>query len=709
MGIRDLQISRITEKIIRYYLKYGRYPTFQTITHHLSKWLREHTPGEPSFRPWTFLKKEVSSSKRHNENIERIYTDLCDVYQTTIEQHQRFMSNFSYIETERKKLRNELLRLSSTIDELILSLGRADFRYFQGQTIDFSDLSFIDQEHTTALIDIKNRQATLKEDLLNARVIPIQPERATFSLLMPAEKTEALTTIRNAFDGNANTAWWQVVKSKTPGSIDSEKSAGMRAELTIMFEKDETFNEIRYIGHHGKPVYVKIEFTTDGVQFSPLPDKNNYRQVIQADVWQFPAITAKGIKLIFEKKEHDDRSAGVYQYYFGAKEISVIQKTYVGESVLYTNPIEFDQSIQEVSAKIVDDIPLGSNVLYEIALYEPNKSYQELIWYPISSYDDSQAKYPKVLPFELKYVRTIEASKAEPTGQIINGMKVFRLLKEDGTNIISELAKKEGDKETEESFDKIKNAQLFRGINQWKREKCYVPFDGTIPLAERWNQLYANNPSNIKVDYLPIGNILTLQNPNEGIDNFYRFTTCIYMDEPKTQPLSFAMTYTMPSGGRKRLGVYAIYLNNERLIPINDEVTLPLKKGWNELQILYHWGDLEKRKDMRKEDLPYETYLGKFNVAKQKKIRADLSPMTYVDVHTLYHNLSPNNQNYFSIHERQLVLNYQPKNCLFQLVYEADNQDIANTRSVIFRATLKRDAMNQYVTPKIKKIQIRAK
>lgn len=708
MGIRDIQMTRIIERIIRYYLKYGRYPTFQTITYHFSKWLREHTPGAPSFHPLTFFRKEVSDSKRHNQNIERIYTDLCDAYQATIEQHKRIMSNFYYIETERNKLWNELSRLSNQIDELIMTTGNADFKYFQGQTISFEDMSMIDQEKTTAFVDLSNQQVTLKESVANTKIIPINPKNVKFSLLMPAEKTEALESVQRAFDGNLNTAWWQVVKSKTPGSIEEETSMGMRAELTIMFDKEEEFNEIRYVGHHGKPIYMKIEFTTDGVQFISLPDKNNYRKVIHGDVWQFPKIKAKGIKMIFEKKEHDDRSAGVYKYYFGAKDITIVNKSYVSESVLYTNPIEFSQSIQEISGYFEDDIPFNTNIHYEIALYEPEKHINELIWYPISSYDDDQAKYPKVIQFNFKYVRTVEASKAEPTGQVINGMQIFRLIKDNGESIVSEILKDENSTETEESFDQIKNAQLFRGINQWRREKCYVPFDGTIPLNNKWTQLYEEQPSVIKIDYLPIGNVLTLQKQNEGIENFYRFTTCVYMEEPKVQPLSLSMVYTMPSGARKRLGTYSVYLNNERLIPLNDEVTLNLKKGWNEIQILYHWGDLELRKDMKREDLPYETYLGKFNFAKQKKIRADLIPLTYVDVHSLYHNISPNNRNYFSIHERQIVLNYQPKNCIFQLVYESDTNATQNN-TIILRATLSRDPNIVDITPKIKRIRLRAK
>jgi chaperonin cofactor prefoldin len=710
MGIRNIQMTRAVEKIIRHYLKYGRYPTFQTITHHLSHWLREHTPGAPTFKPLKFLRKETSDPSRYNKNIDMIYTDLSDAYQATIEQTKKVISNFSYIETERKKLWHELSVLSKEIDELIMLAGNADFKHFSGQIISFEDMSLVDSELTTAFVDVENQQVTLKENLAQTKIVKINGHNAKFSTLMPAAKTEALDSIHNAFDNNLNTAWWQVVKTKTPGSLPEESSMGMRAELTIMFDQEEEFNEIRYVAHHGKPVYTKIEFTVDGKQFIPLPDKNNYRKVVNWEAWQFQKIKAKGIKFIFEKKEHDDRSAGVYQYYFGAKDISVLNKSYMSESVFYSKPVEFLQPVKEISALLDDDIPFNTSIDYEIALYDPTKTVNELTWFPISSYDDSQPKYARIIEFSTKYVRTIETSKAEPTGEIKNGMKVFRLMKDNGDGIISEIMTDINTGEEEETFDIIKNAKLFRGINQWKREKCYVPFDGTIPLNSKWSEIYNDRPHMVRTDYLPIGNTLALQKGNEGMENFYRFTTCLYMDEPKSQPLSLSVVHTTSSGDRKRLGVYSVYLNNERVIPSHDEVTLELKKGWNEIQILYHWGDLQRRSDLRKEDLPNETYLGKFSFARHRKVRADLVPLKYVDVHSLFHNISPNNHDYFSIYERQIVLNYLPENCIFQLMYEADMDPMSDINNqVIVKATLKRNPDIIDITPKIKRIRLRAK
>src|SRR5699024_3089501 len=165
-------------------------------------------------------------------------------------------------------------------------------------------------------------------------------------------------------------------------------------------------------------------------------------------------------------------------------------------------------------------------------------------------------------------------------------------------------------------------------------KKTYIPFDGSVPLNNKLNNLYEKDPSLISIDYLKIGNDLKmLDKTNRKKDNFFRFTTCIYTDEPITHPLTLSLAQTLPNNKRKRLGTVALYLNQERQKIQNDEATLEFKKGYNQISILYHWGDLDERKDIRSDYLPTETYLGKLNFLKQKKVRAELKPMTLIETH----------------------------------------------------------------------------
>ncbi|WAT23588.1 hypothetical protein O0R52_21570 (plasmid) [Bacillus halotolerans] len=704
MGIRKIQITKKAEEIIKGYLFRGRYPTFQTITYHFSQWLREHTPGAPTFNPVKIFRKDKSNSEQFNKEIKSLDEDIQDAYEATIDQTKQIMTDFNYIETERNKLSHQLDEILSEIDELLLMSNNADYRYFDGKIISFEDTADIDVSSTTAFINIKNKEVTLEENLNQSSRIIINTNSVYFQPITPAEKSSALETIKNAFDDNLNTAWWHVVKVKNLNSNNN-----MKAELIVLFDQLEDINYIEYTPHHGKPIEVKLEYTIDGSVYTPINQNAETDTVTGITVWNFQKIAAKGIKFVLEKTDYDERSGDYYNYYFGAKNIKFQRKNYLSEGMIYSNPIEFDNNVEKLTMTSENEIPFNTDIQYEIAIYESDKNLEELIWHPISSYEETKPKHAKVINLNVKESRKIETNKSEPTGETINGMRVFRLMKDNGDGIMSEKILDAQTGETKETFDEFQNPKLFRGINQWRRERTYLPFTGNIPLNSQWDDQYNNRPDLIRIDYFTKSNQLNLKRTDGGFDdNFYRFSICIYSDEPRTEPLSLSVMSTLASGTRKRLGAYSVYVNRQRLAPVNDEVTLPLQSGWNEIQILYHWGDMQERKDTQRENLPQEAIVGKFNFYKETKVRGDIDYMQYVDVHSLYHNISPNNRDYFSIYEQQVVLNYLPVNCTFQLMYETSERK-SERNQIILRSVLTRDINVPHVTPKIYNIRLRVK
>ncbi|MCD7910932.1 discoidin domain-containing protein [Bacillus velezensis] len=704
MGIRKIQITKKAEEIIKGYLFRGRYPTFQTITYHFSQWLREHTPGTPSFKPVKIFRKDKSNSEQFNNEIRALDEDIHDAYEATIEQTKQIMTDFNFIETERNKLSHELDEIMSEIDELMLMSNNADYRYYEGKVISFEDTADVNVSCSTALINIKNKEVTLDENQNQSNRIIINTDNVNFQPITPAAKSSALESIKNAFDDNLNTAWWHVIKVK---SLNSNNN--MKAELNIVFDKVEDINCIEYMPHNGKSIEVKLEYTTDGSTYTPITQNAETDTVTGLAVWSFQKIAARGIKFVLDKNDYDERSGDYYNYYFGAKNIKLYRKNYLSEGIIYSNPIEFDSNVEKLTMTSESEIPFNTDIQYEVALYESDCNLEELIWHPISSYEETKPKHSKVINLNAKENRKIETSKSEATGEVINGMKVFRLMKENGDGIMSESILDAQTGETTETFDDFQNPKLFRGINQWRRERTYLPFTGSVPLNSQWDDQYINRPDLIRVDYFTKSNQLNLKRTGGGFDdNFYRFSICIYSDEPRTDPLSLSVMSTLSSGTRKRLGAYSVYVNRQRLAPVNDEVTLPLQSGWNEIQILYHWGDMQERKDTPRENLPQEAIIGKFNFYKETIVRADINYMEYVDVHSLYHNISPNNRDYFSIYEQQVVLNYLPVNCTFQLMYETSQQQ-EHRNQIILRAILKRDINVPQVTPKIHSIRLRVK
>src|SRR5690606_83916 len=116
-----------------------------------------------------------------------------------------------------------------------------------------------------------------------------------------------------------------------------------------------------------------------------------------------------------------------------------------------------------------------------------------------------------------------------------------------------------------ESFEDIIDPKLFRGINQWKCESVYLPFNGDIPINSQWEQINNTSPQSIYLSFFMKGNRLSCDRPQDSSNNFYRFTTCIYSEQEKGIPLSISVLQSLTSGHRKRLGSYSVYLNKKRL------------------------------------------------------------------------------------------------------------------------------------------------
>ena len=690
MSIRKQQITRIVETIIKKYLRRGIYPTFQTITYHLSQWLREHTPGAPGFYPIKAIKGETADSKSYNKNVDMIYQDLSNAYEATIQQHEQLIKNFQFIEAERQKLIHDLAQLSHDIDGLLLTTKETDIYYFNQEILSFENMHNWDKEKSTALINLYNQEATLAENQKKSRRLILTNNQVSFAPLGKEKEHHVLESIHHAFDDQLNTAWLHVVKTK-------QIQPYIKAALTIDLHKAEWINHIEYVPHQQQPIEITLEYTTDGTSFTSIHQQAEIDKTTGARSWTFSPIQATAIRFIMKKTEYDDYSSNLYHYYFGAKRICLYHKYYLNEGYLYTNPIKLEKDTQQISLNSNHEMPFNTEIQYEVAEYQKNKTIEDLIWHPISPLNETQSKHPTILELEKPAIKIIESSTFKETGKQVNGMRVFAMVKDNGSTVLSD----------DETWEDIQHPILFRGINQWKREKTYRPFNGSVPLNHYWEQYQEQNPNMIEIEYLPFNRILHMGRKGKEKDNFYRFTTCIYSEKKeRKEPLRLSVIQQLTSGAKKRLGSYSVYLNQKRLSPINDEVTLVFQEGWNELQLLYHWGDMEERRDFPANWLPTKTTLNKWNLHKEGKVRADLKHLTPIDIHDLFYNVSPNDRNHFALYEQQVLLNYLPKNCIFQLKYESKAKKQKESQ-ILLRARLKRNQESPYMTPKIHKIQLR--
>lgn len=691
MKIKSLQVTRKTEEIVKRYLLGGTYPTFRTITKELSDWLQGHTPGVPSFVYRKIQKKSLSNSERFNEDLHRIDQDVKDSYEASIYQSNALMQNFTQGQIERDKLRHELEKVNNQIDELLTISKFAESKYVNEQIIGIEDMSLLNIKDSTADIDLAKKEVTLRERKLSSRRVQINPNQVKLEILQPYHSHDTLEKLTYAFDDSVNTAWWETVRTK-----EMNVNNKMELALIVSFADLTALNTIEYLPHHTKEMTVQLEYSTDGIAYTPIV-KQTEEKSVNLRTWRFPTIKARTIKMRFTKYQYDERALDAYVYYFGAKNISMYEKSYEEESVLYSQQLNLPKNAKNLSILTEEENAEGTFIEYEVSL-NPSELAEERIWHRMDSGDKTNSSYAKAIQLSNLEPKKVEARRSVATGEIVNGMQSFKLINQNGKSIISE------DENQVESFSALSNAKLYRGLHQWKRERIYVPFNGDMPLNYQWDKLYTEKANLIKRDYYLKGNNLKF---NAGTDNFYRFSICIYSNNSRQLPLGIQLVETVLNGVKKRLGSYSVYCNKNRLIPSNDEVTLSFERGWNEIQILYHLGDVLRRSDITVNEMPEGTYLGKLNIAGESMVRGDLLPMVLTEKNNLFHNISPRNNDYFAVDERQVILNYQPNNTVFQLVYDEEKTAQVEMPYII-RATLKRAAGIDSITPRLKRIRIRS-
>lgn len=690
MLIRNFQIARKTEQIIKKYLFQGTYPKLKNITNELSDWLREHNAGSPTLKVKKVFKKDITNSNDLNEQIESIDEDLKDSYNAAIIQHNQVTKNFTQGEIIRERFRHDIDEMNNRIDNLLSLSTYADSKYIHQDIISFENANNIDVKLSDADIDLMNRQVTLKERTLQSKKIRVAAEQVTLSVDSAYTSIENLEPISNAFDDSINSAWWAKVVTREHNTNNQ-----MTLATVINLQQETEINTIDFIPHHTKEMFVTVEYSLDNVSFMPINSLSN-NKVNGPIKWNFKTIKAKYLKIKVKKNGYDDITGQGNIYYFGAKNIGLYKKSYEEESYLYSKELQLPANSKQLSI-VADKIEKSNTEIeYEICL-NPNTLKDNQKWQKISDGNNKNSSIAKAIKINDIDTISVSGRKVIPTGERINGVASYKILKNDGSSIFTP------ENKGVSTFSDFLNAKLYRGIHQWRKEKIYVEFNGDTPINAEWDRLYREKGNLISTEYFMKTNALPL---DKGKENFYRFTICVYSTINRQMPLAIDLVGMSNNELKKRLGSYSVYCNQKRMVSVNDEVTLNLVDGWNEIQILAHIGDVVQRNDFKEDEVPPYFLIGKTNFVEESIVRADLFAMELTTKESLFYNVSPLNHDYFAIDQQQVLLNYEAAGTVFELIY--DNKDLSK-KSIPYkiRAKLKRDADDESATPIIKNIKVR--
>jgi len=721
MNIKDIQVKRATENILKNLIKSGVNPDESTFLYYLNEYFKENIPGIPSmkldkieeYQP--LQEKHVMDSEPYNKMLDEIEEDLQVLYQAIFINNKKSIENFSYIESVRAKYVHKLNTLQNKIDGILEESTSSSINKVISEP--FYDFSQIINEETTALIDLNNNSATLTPKILNStmgnvliddiKTINIQPQQSI--------NYEEITPPKYFLNDYHNESY--VAKFYPKKDIDSLQEISIEFEINFKEKIDISHIDITTNDKEQK----KLELSYLDTSWETIYLKNN--EFIQNDQWTFNKVKTDKIRL---KIIQEIKSTNLNNYYpLTIQNISFYNTVYNMSGHIKTDFYDIDS--EDVFNKISIDMDMKdcqqTNVDLKVNLKDNNdKVITKFINNNESIILGSTTTSEVSLPYD-----TIKRASLHDS----YGIKYFRLDTQLDNIIIDE-------------------TKLFKGVGQWKKKTFqYFRDDHHHVTLKNWNdvegdtveytstmskyvsELFYTTASDIytlKYFYIDPTTItlLGLQNGvwqpvafthhvmengadgsyyiqhNDTLSDLYKvsydaqhinymYETYIYSNKAttyKTQEFNITPMVKDKNYPYKN----SLYVNNSKA-PVEEGTdtfyyNINLKEGWNRI-IFVDYRDSGINQDL----IPLDQI-------DAKEIRPAKKSLTFVNYYDFINNIKKQEHDYFTIYNGNIILN---------------NPVVANYNAEIIKPInqykqismdLFLSTKNKYLSPQIKNINI---
>ena len=464
----------------------------------IAKQLREYTESfdmeGPEFKPTSFTRKSKFDVEAFNTAAAAIYSDLGALYTENVTITSEIVGQLSlqdaYHNSQIKALQvakfqlNDLLLTSAHGVAALASVGD-----------DFSDVSKVDGANTTATVDLGLGVASLSPQRSATRRISLGHLSSITTVPITVLEPEAKDIRTTRYIGGANFG----------ALFDNTLSAWQFQVLTEAAYSGRTVIEFTFDMHKDKidVEFSRIDFnplTPDGVKILILHSRDNINWLalegyttpteLTTDIatFRFPTIKAKSIKVILTREVPSGEEGTVnpsstvspgapaasiadivsdinyprFTYHFGARSIDFYAMAYAAEEVLQSETLVPDVPfpIGRASIQVVETLPPGTNIKYEVAL--PPVAGADPAWAEISPINRGETSgAPKIIDFgnilySSRYQFQYPPASGTGVDTYVNGIPFVDVLPPslDPTGIDDILPK---------------SGRLWKGVDAWKR------------------------------------------------------------------------------------------------------------------------------------------------------------------------------------------------------------------------------------------------
>lgn len=669
MRIKKVQIEKETEIIVKAFLQDGIYPSFRLIRSHLSKRLMTYKLGKPKFKYKAVQNK--TNVPQLNSQFNDIEQDLVTAFEATILQKNAIVTHFSEGEIIRQRIENQLRKVNKRMNKLLVETGSRN-RYLQTETISFEDMQSVNMNETDAFIDAREGSLKLNEQNALSRKIVLLNHQINVSVQTPYTKMIEHGYKANMINDNLNEAWMAEI-------LTNQLNDQQEMTVSITISKTEPFNRLHIVPHHVGDVMIRVFYEVQDGAYRPLGDEDVYTSgdniFINTELIETPSI-----KIELTKRGFDDNVPKGYRFYLGIRNISMEAIAYEPKSEAYLTPLLVPDGAMQVSGRLEAKVNNETAAHMYMAIHDKQEAdVSKLQWqqvYTTTTPSPSQT----LIEISTKIEERESARRTVPYGEKGADIPLNKLVRASGESLFAK-----------EYLGEIEDPRLYRGVGQWKSEAIYTPFTGEIPIKATWESKKKDKKSSVVISYQHRGNDLHYTNTNV---NFYKFSICLYGKREEKLPIALLNI----------VGVYSLYVNQERIVTSNNEALCLFKEGWNELDIYIHIGDIRKRADLKPEETPYGFSIGKLDILYFLTQRAELQPMKYVTKDNLQYNVNLLDDDAYTIIDKEILLVSPVKDIEHQLVYSTKKD--TEQKYLHVKIVTERKGKRHDVTPHIKNATI---
>ena len=420
MSMSTTYSEKILELVLKEFLEDGEIPTADELIEAYDTYTVSHSDMSKPFildDNHTVTENSDSSATAYNAFFTRAQSDLEAVYQEIWDRMGDGIESFDNWRVKMEYLKKRLLDLESRIDALLL-LRSDTAGYFAFVEDNFVDLSKVDQDLTTARVDVVNHAVTLNDTLEDRSVVnlnTIDLGKASFVMLtrdhLLSSKQAPGSEVRYAVQ-DADRSWQHRVRSfqgdvRTTGEFKIE--LGTEAVEISRIEMDI------HASNTNTSMIIVGMYSTDNHNWYNLPTDNYVQSVDDRAFFVFPKTEMRWVKFIMTKVGADDVDDDQYIYEFGMSSLKFYTTagydTTTGNTLYSQELSAYDEDdnrigFNKITLQTCQEIPDETSIQYWIIAKTATEETEELRIDPYTSEDP-------VAPIILELGRLTETTQSD--------------------------------------------------------------------------------------------------------------------------------------------------------------------------------------------------------------------------------------------------------------------------------------------------------